>query len=361
MYNQSATDTTIAVDVSFGSDSWFGNHEMNRGYIVEELDDIWEDQESSTPELGFFETKIFAPDHSDENTSMNMDTQQAPVSTADLVDNILKILLSNNPSDATIRTADVYNNRSAIESVVKLALGKFCEDKSVDQRKDEAHEKRKEIPIDDLVESELDQEIQQLEEEIARLKAKKRLLQRNSQCSALRSEDGNSNFPSDNSPDHSEHSSPLSMPISPSQCAPVSSSHNLPPTTSQRCYCTNCTIGSGERSHFKKDILSSPTRKRTPVLAAGADVDTNMTSPNDKRKRRKSSKTTSSTSTSSVDIQLQFTFTEHANESEFRSRTSTKSKKKVVKKPEQVFKTEQVLKLKKLEVGGIEEDVDILN
>jgi hypothetical protein len=358
MYNQNATETAIAVDVSFGSESWWGNNEMNRGYIVEQLDDLWEDQESSTPELGFFETKIFSSTQREDSSSINIESNEGPVTTADLVDNILNILLSNHPSDATIRTSDVYNNRSAIESVLKLALGKFSEEKTSDQRKEESHERRKEIPKADLDEAELDQEIQQLEEEIARLKAKKRLLQRNSQCLVSRLEDGNSNFPSDNSPDHSGDSSPLSVPFSPAQSPPLATNNNQ--QKSPRCYCTNCMIGSGERSHFKKDILSSPTRKRTSVIAAGADADSEIAISKDKRKRRKSSKTT--LPTSSIDIQLQFTISETENVSESRSRTNGKSKKKTpVKKSGQVFKTEQVLKIKNVEEGGIEEDVDILN
>jgi len=265
-------------------------------------------------------------------------------------------LLSNHPSDATIRTSDVYNNRSAIESVLKLALGKFSEEKTADQRKDESHERKKELTNGALDEAELDQEIQQLEEEIARLKAKKRLLQRNSQCLASRLEDENSAFSNDNSSDLSRDSSPLSAPISPSQSAPMPSNNQQ---KSPRCYCTNCVLGSGERSHFKKDILSSPTRKRTSVMA-GVDVDSENASSKDKRKRRKSSKTT--LPTSSIDIQLQFTISETENPPESRSRTHGKSKKKTpVKKSGQVFKTEQVLKIKNVEGGGIEEDIDILN
>jgi len=357
MFNQNGTETAIAVDVSFGSESWWGNHEMNRGYIVDQIGDMWEDQEPSTPDLGFFETKIFSGTEREDTTTISTESNEGPVTTADLVDNILNILLSNHPSDATIRTSDVYNNRSAIESVLKLALGKFSEEKTSDQRKDESHERKKELLNGDLDEAKLDQEIQQLEEEIARLKAKKRLLQRNSQCLASRLEDGCSHFSSDNSPDLSGDSSPLSAPISPSQSAPIPSVNQQ---NSPRCYCTNCMLGSGERSHFKKDILSSPTRKRTSVMAAGADVDSENVSSKDKRKRRKCSKNT--LPTSSIDIQLQFTISETENLTESKSRTHGKSKKKTpVKKTGQVFKTEQVLKIKNVEGGGIEEDIDILN
>jgi len=331
MHGEKNSTTPIAVDLSFASESWWTNRkEVPRGYLLEELDDIWDEQESA-PDLGFedFESRVLDFNQGEKDKA-NLDLEDS-----ELVDNILNILLSRNLSDATLGSADFHNKRNAMESTLKEALSKYSLE---NRRKEDLFDRRKSFQIADLSENEIDDEIQFLEEEIERLKERKKRMKRMSKNSEqARNDSSSENF----------DSSPPSVPLSPAQ-SPTSVSPMLTISSStQPCSCSNCNTHTLSTSHSE---ISTP-RKR---MAGMTDADLEDESPKDKRKRRKVSKNTSSEPASNLESSTELITP--------KTRKISKPKKKTVgKKAVQLFKTEEVLKIKNIGSGDVEEDVDILN
>jgi len=334
----STASAPIAVDLSFTSEPWWSNRkEVPRGYLLEELDDIWEEQESA-PDLGFedFESRILDFDQGEKDKT-NLDLEDS-----ELVDNILNILLSRNLSDATLGSADFHNKRNAMESALKGALSKHSHE---NRRKEDLFERKKGIQISVLhSESDIDDEIQFLEEEIERLKERKRNLRNYSN----RNDSSSENF------DSSPPSVPLSPVPSPTTVSPMVTISSPSERKQQPCSCSNCNAQNNVS-------LSENSTPRKRMMAGMTDADVEEESPKDKRKRRKTSKNPITSENQYQVSILETTSTELISPPKARKLPSKPKKKTVGKKSVQLFKTEEVLKIKNVGSGDVEEDVDILN
>jgi hypothetical protein len=97
------------------------------------------------------------------------------------------------------------------------------------------------------------------------------------------------------------------------------------------------------------------------MMAGMTDADVEEESPKDKRKRRKTSKNPITSENQYQVSILETTSTELITPPKARKLPSKPKKKTVGKKSVQLFKTEEVLKIKNVGSGDVEEDVDILN
>lgn len=325
MHNETSS---IAVDLSFG-DSWFTDRNFkSQSFAIDELDDVWEDQESSE----FFELSIFEPNSNDKSFSIDttISTADLHITASNLVEDILNILKVNTDATRGFESSAEFNNkRYVLESALKDALAKYSQEKTIDRMDDHFLDRRKLHKGDIRTESDLDEEIQLLEEEIARLKAQKRLIQ----AQSPRKFEENSENNGYNSPS----SSPLTPASSPSPSPSISLTAISP---DDRTRTLNSEINSQIIEKESPQHSKSQSRKRS-LSSTYATISVGEVEEKDKPSRRKRTKTKLTC--------------------DFHETPSVKGKKKNVGK-KQLFQTEQVLKIvNTAEAGTNDEDVDILN
>jgi len=299
---------------------------MAQSVLVETLGAIWKEQVDTHPDLMScaFEVDLNGERTITGSAMTNTDTLDLELrhSSSELVNEIVRIMKES--SDAVSRDI-VFHDRGTLESALQDALDHCSYDSLFDISSDWEETRRSQrrdylkqcglssLPIQLLDEIELDEEIDGIEEEIARLQEQKLLLKSSSLL-----DDGNTS--STDSIEGSSSSSP-----SPSSSSTEEVDDFLPPP---------------------KTKTKTKTLKRKTLDNRTVDM-----------KPKKSKKIYASP----IDIELELSLTNSITnfEQSYRRKSSQQHKKKQKK---EAFRVEQVLKIEPiLHVDDDDEDIDILN